>query len=208
VPAGDLHERQVLRLPEEPGRERVPQAAALPWCRRLPPALERDIERALSSLADAPGANEASDLFLVGGGALAHAHDARRTTRDVDAIILGTNAERVLSAARALAGPLGLPERWLNDDVKRFILRATDGPIVFPRKAFTVRAASTGHLLAMKLAARRDEVDIADARLLLGKVPSDLDTVWSLIGGTLPESAPAQARYYLEDLYENLHGPR
>jgi hypothetical protein len=173
------------------------------------PLLARaDIERAFAALADELGDAERSELFLVGGGALALAHDARRTTRDVDALILGANAGRVLAAARAIAPRLGLPERWLNDEVKRFVLHATDGPIVFQRKGLVVRAASTGHLLAMKLAAWRDEIDIADARLLLSKIPGDFETVWSLIGGTVEAGARAQARYNYEDLWEDVHGSR
>jgi hypothetical protein len=96
----------------------------------------------------------------------------------------------------------------MQDDVKRFILHTTEGPLVFQRKALTVRAASTAHLLGMKLAAWRDEVDIADARMLLAKIPGDLESVWSLVGGTIAESARAQARYNLQDLYEDVHASR
>ena len=106
-------------------------------------------------------------------------------------------------------GPsLGLGDRWLNDEVKRFVLHAVDGPVVFHRKALVVRAASTEQLLAMKLAAWRDEVDIADARLLLREMPGDQETVWSLVGGTISASARAQARYNFEDLWEDVHGSR
>ncbi len=44
--------------------------------------------------------------------------------------------------------------------------------------------------------------------LPLSKIPGDLETVWSLIGGTLSASARAQARYNYEDLWEDVHGSR
>jgi hypothetical protein len=36
--------------------------------------------------------------------------------------------------------------------------------------------------------------------------PGDLESIWSLVGGTLSESARAQARHNLEDLYEDVRG--
>jgi predicted nucleotidyltransferase len=44
-----------------------------------------------------------------------------------------------------------------------------------------VRTLAPPQLLAMKLAAWRDDLDIEDARLLLSKIAGDRDTVWEQV---------------------------
>lgn len=59
------------------------------------------------------------DLFLVGGGAMAVAYDARRATRDLDAVF---EPKRVIyDVAARLAELEELPDGWLNDAVKGFL---------------------------------------------------------------------------------------
>jgi predicted nucleotidyltransferase len=48
-----------------------------------------------------------ADLFIVGGAAMALAYDAKRVTRDVDAMFVPHGV--VLDEARAVADELGLP---------------------------------------------------------------------------------------------------
>src|SRR5207249_290474 len=61
----------------------------------------------------------AGDMFVVGGAAIAVAYDARRATRDIDAVFV---PKREIYESAALVGnALGLPEDWLNDAVKGFL---------------------------------------------------------------------------------------
>jgi hypothetical protein len=54
-----------------------------------------------------------ADIYVFGGAAMALAYDSRRATRDIDAVFQPHGV--VLEAARAVAGELGLPAWWLNE---------------------------------------------------------------------------------------------
>lgn len=58
-------------------------------------------------------------MYLVGDAAIALAYDARRSTRDIDAIFEPKMA--IYQAAAEVAPRLGLPVSWLNDAVKGFL---------------------------------------------------------------------------------------
>ena len=135
------------------------------------------------------------------------AHGARASTADVDVVIADDVRVSVLEAAGRVAASLQLPSNWLSDGARRFVSRVPEGTIVLNTPTLVVRAAPPEQLLAMKLWAWRDEVDIDDARLLLSKLPGDMEQVWSLIGGFLEPAGRAQARYNFEDLWEATHEP-
>jgi hypothetical protein len=54
----------------------------------------------------------------------------------------------------------------------------------------------------MKLSAWRDDLDVADARLLLSKVSGDRASVWALVERHLVAGREPKARYAFEDLWE------
>jgi hypothetical protein len=58
-----------------------------------------------------------ADVYVFGGAAMAWAYDARRATRDIDAVFQPHGV--VLEEARAVAGELGLPLWWLNEQATR-----------------------------------------------------------------------------------------
>ncbi len=97
-----------------------------------------------------------ADVYVFGGAAMALAYDARRATRDIDAVFEPHGI--VLEAARAVANELGLPDWWLNQQASSYVAPGGDpsAPRVFDHPGLRVAAASPEHLLAMKvLAARR-----------------------------------------------------
>jgi hypothetical protein len=57
-------------------------------------------------------------------------------------------------------------------------------------------------LLAMKLCAWRDDIDIADARRLLLELPGDRERVWLLVEPFLQQGRELKARYAFDDLWE------
>ncbi len=106
-------------------------------------------------------------------------YDARESTKDVDAVALGLSDRSGLEQAAArVAGRLGLPSNWLNDGAKGYLNGIDPGENVFSDPFLHVRSAATHQLVAMKLCAWRDDVDISDARLLLSKLDGDKKQVW------------------------------
>jgi hypothetical protein len=97
-----------------------------------------------------------ADLYVIGGAAMAMAYDARRVTRDIDAVFEPHGVVR--DEADAVAAELGLPRWWLNEQASVYVAPGgdADAPRVFESPGIRVIAASPKHLLAMKtLAARR-----------------------------------------------------
>ena len=168
-----------------------------------------DIEYALRALAAAlTTAGDASvfEILVVGGAAMALAYDSRRTTNDVDIVVTSGSPERIAAAARGVASKLSLAPGWLSEDVKRFVVRVETGEVALSTPTLQVRVAPAEQLLAMKLAAWRDEVDISDAKHLLRLLPGDMESVWSRVGGFVEGASRAQARYNFEDLWEAERG--
>ena len=59
------------------------------------------------------------EVCLYGGAVMMLAYDARDITKDVDAVI--QPSELGFELARQVGGELGLPEAWINDEVKVFL---------------------------------------------------------------------------------------
>lgn len=143
-----------------------------------------------------------ADLYVFGGAAMALAYDARRSTRDIDAVFKPHGL--VLDEARAVADELGLPQWWLNEQASAYVAPGGDSnaPRVFDHPGLRVSAASPEHLLAMKvLAARRRDAD--DIRFLVKHLSlTTADEVLALCAEIFPdEEVPARARLVLEDAF-------
>lgn len=141
-----------------------------------------------------------ADVYVFGGAAMALAYDARRATRDIDAVFKPHGV--VVDEARAVARELGLPPWWLNEQASVYVAPGGDAraPRVFDHPGLRVSAASPEHLLAMKvLAARRRDAD--DIRLLVRHLRlSSIDDVLALCQDVFPdEEVPKRALLVLED---------
>lgn len=103
-------------------------------------------------------------LFLYGGGAMALVHDARRVTRDVDALY--SPGEIIDAVADRLADERGIERGWLNGNSNPWArhAREADTPrALYESPGLVVAVATVGQLIAMKLAAYRvkDKRDLA-----------------------------------------------
>lgn len=135
-------------------------------------------------------------------------YGARLATKDVDVVILSSlDRKEMRLAVEQVANDLNLPSDWLNDAAKGYVQGLSLGDIVFDEPALLVRALAPHQLLAMKLSAWRDDVDIEDARLLLGKIPDDRDEAWSLVEPHIVPGRETKAHYAFCDLWEAAHGP-
>src|SRR4051812_3648932 len=59
------------------------------------------------------------EICIFGGAAMVLAFDARKSTRDVDAIFVPKGL--LAKAAAEVGEAMGFPEGWLNDGVKGFV---------------------------------------------------------------------------------------
>lgn len=144
------------------------------------------------------------ELFVVGGAAMALAYNTRRATKDVDGVF--EPKQVVYRAATRVAArhhDLELPEDWLNDAVKGFLLGDDpDATVLFDQPGLRVRVASPRYLFTMKLAASRVERDADDIAVLyrLSGFASAADAL-DFVGHTYPHlRLEPKAAYLLEEV--------
>jgi predicted nucleotidyltransferase len=147
------------------------------------------------------------ELILVGGALMVLRFRARESTRDVDvAIVAPAEVQKVRELARAVATEHGWPEDWLNDGAKGYLIGLSSGPIVLSAPGIEVRSPGTAQLLAMKLSAWRDDVDINDAARLLEEIEGGRDEIWREVERYLTPGNELKAQYAYADLWELRHG--
>ena len=159
-----------------------------------------EILRALRALgAELESRGITADLYVVGGAAIALAYDDRRSTRDIDAIFVPKS--EVYDAAARVRDTLDLPEGWLNDAVKGFLL----GPDPFPTEVLELpglrcEVASPEMVLVLKCLAHRVGEDDDDVRLLAAAAGlHDADGVLDLVERTVrdPKLLTAQVEFFV-----------
>ena len=82
---------------------------------------------------------------------------------------------------------------------------ASAGQQVFISTGIVVSVPATEQLLAMKLCAWRDDVDIADARRLIVDLPRNREDIWKRIEPYLFPGRELTAKYAYDDLREAIH---
>ena len=168
--------------------------------------IEEGLKR-LGELAQARGIH--IQLTLVGGAVMVLRFNARSSTRDIDAVILEPREARLVrELAKSVAEEFDWTEDWLNDGAKGYLVGISNGPIVFQAPGIEARTPSLEQLLAMKLSAWRDDIDVSDARRLLQEVGKGRkkDDVWQSVEPFLVKGDELTAQYAFWDLWENLYG--
>src|SRR5713226_2840315 len=92
------------------------------------------------------------EICLYGGAVMSLAFHARPSTRDVDAVF--APAGKVREAAAKVAAENGLPEDWLNDAVKGFVVPHPKR-VLMDLPHLKVFVPEADYLLAMKALAAR-----------------------------------------------------
>ncbi len=140
------------------------------------------------------------EMYVVGGAAIALAYDARRSTRDIDAVFEPKAV--VYEAAAEIADQLELPPGWLNDAVKGFL--SGDDPEaaeVLEVPGLRCMAASPRKLLALKVLAHRVGEDEDDVRLLAIKLGlRSAAEVLAVAEEVFGDRLTAAARFFVEEL--------
>ncbi|HEX6685449.1 MAG TPA: DUF6036 family nucleotidyltransferase [Candidatus Limnocylindrales bacterium] len=162
-----------------------------------------ELERAFTALGERlQRRGVVADIFVVGGAAMALAYDARRTTYDVDAMLVPHGV--VVEEAHAVADELGLPRWWLNEQATVYV-SGKDDPgkrQVFDHPGLRVLVASPEHILAMKaLAARNTDLDDLRALAAIAGVDS-ADAVLGIVRDFFPDEEPSpRAQRVLRELF-------
>lgn len=165
-----------------------------------------DIRRLFEELAsELDAAGQRAEIFLVRGAAIALCFDARRATRDLDAVFAPTDSVR--RAAAIVADREGLDPDWVNDAVKGF-LPGPDAHAVryFEAPSLLVDVASAEYLLAMKLFASRVETDAEDIALLYREVGyHTVEEGLALVERSYPgRPIAAKVQFLLEEIVQSL----
>lgn len=178
------------------------------YAKRMATLARADILAALARLGElAEQQGQRIELLVVGGAAMVLAYNARLSTRDVDAVAVPPPEAQVLrTLVRAVASERGWADDWLNDGAKGYLIGVSRGPTVFTAPGIEVRIPSVPQLLAMKLSAWRDDVDIEDARRLLSELEGERDVLWQAVEPYLVPGDELKAYYAFLDLWESLHG--
>lgn len=141
------------------------------------------------------------EVGICGGAVMCLVFQARRATRDVDAIFEPTREIR--AAAKAVADRLGVPEDWLNDAAKAFFHADPPREDVLNLPNLRVWAPTAAYMLAMKcISARFDSSDLDDTRFLIEylqlKSPAD---VFRIIEAYYPRSQiPPKTQFLVEEI--------
>jgi hypothetical protein len=171
------------------------------------PLSANDIKRAFEALTgDLQQTDTKAELVIVGGAALVLLFKARDSTKDVDAFFVRPEAATVRLAAEHVAASLNLPDDWLNDNAKGYLVGLSKGDLLYKSEFLTVYAASLPQLLAMKLSAWRDAIDRDDAKLLLQRISGSREQIWTALEPFITKHLLDKASYAFEDLWEVLHG--
>ncbi|GAB1488432.1 DUF6036 family nucleotidyltransferase [Opitutaceae bacterium] len=135
------------------------------------------ISQALRRLGELAHAQKVTlEISLYGGAVFTLVYGSRDATKDVDAVIRPGKIGKTLAAK--VAAELGLPDDWLNDDVKQF-LAEKEVKRSLPEGEFgegvRIVVPTAAYLLAMKLRACRPPLpgyagDYGDIRFLVQKM--------------------------------------
>ncbi len=142
-----------------------------------------------------------AELYVVGGAAIALALDARRSTRDIDAVFEPKLA--VYEEAARMAAERDLDEGWLNDGVKGFLAGPDpDAEVALEAPGIRVSTASPRILLALKVLAHRVGEDEDDVRLLASVLGLEAaDEVLGVAEDVYGDRLDVAARFFVGELF-------
>ena len=154
---------------------------------------------------------ESIELLAVGGAVMVLAYEARLATHDVDAVSLKPGlSPLVRGLVKQVAEELDWPDDWLNDGARSFLVGLSDGGVIYAAPGIIVHCPALTQLLAMKLSAWRDDVDIQDADRLLRELADlgdeDQEALWAAVEPFVVPGQELKARYAFLDLWESIYG--
>ena len=141
------------------------------------------------------------EIGIVGGAVMCLVFNARNATRDVDAIF--EPSQIIRRAAAKIARDRSLPDDWLNDGAKGFLVDKFEREEVVTYSNLTVWAPEARYMLAMKcISARWDSSDRDDVIFLIKHLNlAKAQQVLEIIQGYYPKSQiPAKTVFFIEEV--------
>jgi predicted nucleotidyltransferase len=142
------------------------------------------------------------ELLIVGGAFMALVLRARKSTKDVDAIV-ATDPKPLWDAASVVARRHALRSNWLNDAAKGFIYRQPPTRLWAEYPGLRVYVPGTDYVFAMKAAAARDEdqKDLETLRKELGL--KDVESALKIVERYIPaDRLTIKTQLTIESLFE------
>ena len=143
------------------------------------------------------------EIGIVGGAVMCLVYNARKATRDVDAIF--EPSQFIRRAAAKIAIQRSLPEDWLNDGAKGFLSSHFAREDVAKFSNLLVWAPEARYMLAMKcISARWDTSDRDDVIFLLKYLKiNQASAVFSIIQDYYPKAQiPRKTQFFIEEILE------
>ena len=141
------------------------------------------------------------EVGICGGAVMCLVFQARRATKDIEAIF--EPAGEIRTAAKAVAARQGVPEDWLNDAAKAFFHADPPREDLFDLPNLRVWAPTAGYMLAMKcIAARFDSHDLDDVKFLIEYLHLQKpDDVFRIVERYYPKRMiPEKTQFLIEEL--------
>ncbi|MXY24079.1 MAG: hypothetical protein F4Y45_06095 [Acidobacteria bacterium] len=141
------------------------------------------------------------EVGLLGGAVMCLVFRARDSTKDVAALFAPTREIR--DAAVAVARAFGIPDDWLNDAAKGFVVSSPPRLEVLELPNLRVWAPTADYMLAMKcVSARFDTHDADDVAFLVRHLElATPDEVFERITRYYPHGrVPPKTRFLVEEL--------
>ncbi len=141
------------------------------------------------------------EVGLCGGAVMCLVFEARKSTKDVDAIFRPTREIR--QAAKKVAARFGLDEDWLNDAAKGFFYGDPPRDKVLNLSHLRVWCPRADYLLAMKcVSARFDSADRDDVITLIRHLGlKKTSEVFTVIETYYPRRMiPAKTQFFVEEI--------
>ena len=143
------------------------------------------------------------EIGIVGGAVMCLVYNARKATRDVDAIF--EPSQFIRRAAAKIALQRGLPEDWLNDGAKAFMTSNFTRENVARFSNLLVWAPEARYMLAMKcISARWDTSDRDDVIFLVKFLNlQQPPAVFTIIQDYYPKTQiPPKTQFFIEEIFE------
>ena len=143
-------------------------------------------------------------IGLFDGTVMCLAFNARKSTKDIDAIF--KPKEQIYNFAKEIAYEQNLPENWLNDSVKGFLSDNNQMKVFKNMSHLTIYIPSPEYMLAMKCISARLEgsTDVEDVIFLINHLNiKSVEEVLTIIQKYFPpKRVLPKTKYFLIELFQ------